>query len=416
MRIRRWRGANIRIKGGLLKTEGDDAATRGRYVADGTVVLEGVTLEGTYRFLTTVTSPGSLSTLTLDKKNYNKGSITARFAVGSNTELSGGGEIIGESGSFFSLGLGTTFTNVDNLIRGSGTITNNNVGSLENAVFKNRGIVRAEGAMTFSGSQFQLVNSGRIEAMSGVTLALPTSTTLPVLNSDAGVAGTIHAASGGIITFRSIDGGILSTEGTGVIRGTFGSIIKDLHNVGTLEVGALIPQGTIVNDGVIKGSLQASSPYVRFDGTGRWEGSFTNFCGVFVNGPTHTILGTEPPFKSRRRTARSQTRGRCGPAMRRALLLDLRWGRSPILAVHSPAGHSLTINSSLAVPKTAARCKSTATWQCPRRPGCTTKVPALSPWAGKLTLNETRLRNRAGREDFWERPDRGANDVRARSS
>ena len=46
----------------------------GKFAADEVVILEDVTLEGNYRFLTTLGTP-TLSTITLEKKNYNKGSL-----------------------------------------------------------------------------------------------------------------------------------------------------------------------------------------------------------------------------------------------------------------------------------------------------------------------------------------------------
>ena len=113
------------------------------------------------------------------------------------------------------------------------------------------------------------------------------------MNYEDGVDGVIHAADGGVVNISRIDGGVLSTEGSGVIRGT-GGLIKDVHNLGTLEVNFAVPQGTIVNDGIIKGSLQingTTSVFARLEGSGRWEttGAAIN-SGVFFHGPQHTIL------------------------------------------------------------------------------------------------------------------------------
>ena len=111
---------------------------RGKYVADGLVILEDTTLEGNYRFLT---SAVALSTITFDKKNYNKGSLTGRFAVATNAELVGGGEIIGEGGNILSLSQGSSFINGDNLIHGTGTISVLATSSTETRL-TNRGTIR----------------------------------------------------------------------------------------------------------------------------------------------------------------------------------------------------------------------------------------------------------------------------------
>ena len=268
--------ANIRIKGGVLRTEGLDTAVPGKFAADGVVILEDVTLEGNYRFLSTLGTP-TLSTITLEKKNYNKGSVTARFAVATTAELAGGGEVIGESGNLFSLSWGASFINADNLIHGTGVF--NAAGSSSSAVtrFTNRGAIRADGPMSFTG-QLQITNRGRIEAGPGTTIALPTSTGTTVTNSEDGVAGTIHAAPGGLVTLRNIDGGILSTEGSGIIRISSG-VLRDVRNLGTLEVVSTVPQGTIVNDGVIRGGMQLSAPLCSLGWFGTLGKCGRNFLG-----------------------------------------------------------------------------------------------------------------------------------------
>ena len=84
--------------------------------------------------------------------------------------------------------------------------------------------------------------------------------------------------------------------------------------------------------------------------------------------------------------------------------------------VHSPAGHSLTINSSFSRAENSGTLQVDGNMAMSATAGLYNESAGVIAVAGKLTLNETRLRNRASREDFWERPDRGANDVRASSS
>ncbi|MEX0611869.1 MAG: hypothetical protein WD738_17480 [Pirellulales bacterium] len=275
--------SNIHIKGGVIRPEGDDPATRGKFLAEQLVVFEGVTTEGEFRFQTLA---GQLSTITLNNRVYNEGTITARFAVSTSAELAGGGEIIGESGTLFSFTISTaSFVNIDNIIRGTG-----NIYGTANNRFTNRGTIRPDGSITFH-AQLPVVNSGRIEAGPGTQVTMPT---IPVvLNQEQGSPGVIHAADGGIVNITRVDGGILSTEGTGLIRGT-GGFIKDVHNLGTLEVDFVQPQGTIVNDGVIRGTLSVTSAFARLDGTGTWETQNSTLQGgLFINGPQHTILGSD---------------------------------------------------------------------------------------------------------------------------
>jgi hypothetical protein len=279
----------IQIKGGVLRAVGDDPATRGKFVVEsGGAVFENLTTEGVFRFVTS-TNPlptPPLSTITLSKRINNTGSMTARFAIGQSAELAGGGEMVGETGTFISLGVqNSTFVNVDNLIHGSGNINT----LFTNNRFINRGTLRSDGAITIA-SQLPVVNGGRLEAGPGATLTLPTLAS--VLNYEGGVDGVIHAANGGVVNFERIQGGILSTDGTGVIRGTT-AFLTDVHNLGTLEVNSVVPQGAIVNDGVIKGSLNLGNVFARLDGSGRWEttGALLDN-GVFIHGPQHTILGS----------------------------------------------------------------------------------------------------------------------------
>jgi hypothetical protein len=273
--------SNIHIKGGVLRTEGDDPATRGKHLAESLVILEDVTTDGDFRFQTLA---GQLSTITLNKTVNNTGSMTGRFAASASAELTGGGEIIGESGVLFTLGQNASIVNVDNVIHGNG-----NINGFAGNRFTNQGTIRSDGQITIN-TQLPFVNRGRLEAAPGAQLTLPIITTLT--NIEDGIGGVIHAADGGVVNFGRIDGGVLSTEGTGVIRAT-GGVIKDLHNLGTVEATLLAPQGTIVNDGIIKAHLNMSSGFARLDGTGQWEATNgTHAGGIFINGPLHTILGS----------------------------------------------------------------------------------------------------------------------------
>lgn len=380
----------IQIQGGLLRPEGNDPLTRGKFIAEPGVVLQDVTLQGTLRLQTL---GGVLSTITLLNKNYNTGSLTTRLNVAASTsaELAGGGEIISEAGTFLTLGQFATLTNDDNVIHGSGTMTS----GFTNTSITNRATFRAEGGTLAFYNQQTVINSGLLDAAAGGTLTLPSFGS--VLNYEGGVGGTIHAAAGGVVNAYNVDGGTLATDGSGVIK-TIG-FIKDLHNTGNIQaLAGTTPQGTIVNDGVISGSMVLSSPFVRFDGSGRWEGAFGNFTGGTVeNGPHHTILGvgdigsTGTTFNAFENEGTLRADGASTVSFR---VFTGSFENSGL--VHAPAGKSLAINSLFSRASNSGTLQAEGNMDVTSPSGLYNESGGLIDVRATLTLKETRLRNRVG--------------------
>ncbi len=375
----------IHIKGGVLRAEGDNPATRGKVFADSLVVLENMTTEGVFRFQNPI-GQQPLASITLSERIYNTGSMTGRFAMSQSVELAGGGELVGEVGNFISMvAQNSSFLNIDNLIHGSGNINT----SFTNNRFTNRGTVRSDGQITFA-SQLPVVNSGRLEAGTGAQLDLPTLAT--VLNYEDGVDGVIHAADGAVVNFRRIEGGILSTEGSGVLRATSG-FLTDVHSLGTLEVTSVVPQGTIVNDGIIKGSLLLTSTFARLAGSGQWETSGTTLSGgIFINGPQHTILASgnfaSSPTPATVVVNEGTIRAVAGSTLNLATMSFENSG-----LVHAPAERTVSIQSSF------ARAENSGTLQVDGNMGFNAPAglynDALIDVRGQLSLEQTVLRNRS---------------------
>lgn len=380
----------IQIQGGVLRTEGADAATRGKFIAEPGTVLQDVTLDGTFRLQTLA---GVLSTITLTNTLHNTGSLTTRLNVAASTsvELAGGGEIISEAGTFLTLGQFATLTNDDNVIHGIGTMTSGST----NTTVTNRGTFRAEGGTLAFYNQQTVINSGLLDAAAGGTLTLPTFGS--VLNYEGGVGGTIHAGAGGVVNAFNVDGGTLATDGAGLIKTT--GFIKDIHNTGSIQaLAGTTPQGTIVNDGVISGSMVLSSPFVRFDGSGRWEGAFGNFTGGTVeNGPHHTILGvgdigsTSTIFNAFENEGTLRADGASGVSFR---VFTGSFENSGL--VHAPAGKSLAINSLFSRASNSGTLQAEGNMDVTSPSGLYNESGGLIDVRATLTLKETRLRNRVG--------------------
>ena len=383
--------ANIRIVGGLLHPAGGGSGTQGKFQADGTVVFDNLTLKGNIRFQT---AAAALSTITFQDKNYNNGVLTGKFAVATNAELLGGGELIGESGNLVTLTTGATFVNGDNLIHGSGAISGGCSSCSTTTRFTNRGTVRADGTISFA-SEPQLVNRGRLEAGPGGTLNLPVSVNVTVVNSEDGVPGTIHAANGGKVMFTRINGGILSTEGTGVIRASSNGTISDLRNLGTIEATSITAQGTIVNDGLIKGGFQFTSPYLRLDGTGQWQGFGGMTGGTVINGPQHTLLANGDLGSSTKGIFVNEGTMRTGDAAGVTFrLFVLSFENSGL--VHAPVDRTFAINSSQSRITNTGTMLVDGNMDVMAAAGLYNDGGGVIDVRGKLDLGTTRLRNRTG--------------------
>ena len=220
--------------------------------------------------------PGS-STVTADT-----GGVCDNFSVGSGasvtvapgyvymfgTTLINNGSIMVGNGNGLGLeGQGTTVT-----LSGSGTVTLTTANasfhgtSGSSPVLISQQIIQGQGSLA---DGLSIVNQSTIDAIGG-TLTVQTDSTgitntslmeasngatlwliAPVTNT----GGTIEALSGGtVILDGNINGGKLTTSGTGVIQATGDSILNGLANSGTVQVAdnAALLQGTVTNTGTIE--------------------------------------------------------------------------------------------------------------------------------------------------------------------
>jgi hypothetical protein len=255
----------------------------------------------------------------------------------------------------------------------------------------NRGTFRAEGG-TFAFYNQQLVtNSGLLDAATGATLTLPTFGT--VTNYEGGVGGTIHAATGGVVNVENVDGGTLATDGTGLIK--VSGYIKDLHNTGTIQ--GFTAQGTIVNDGVMNGATSFNAPFVRFDGSGVWQGAQGSFgSGTVENGPHHTILGVGD-IGNTNTTGILVNQGtlQTSDTATNAFRIYAGSFQSSGL-VHALAGKTLAINSLFARVTNSGTMQAEGNMAVTSSSGIYNESGGIIDVRATLTLAQTRLRNRTG--------------------
>jgi fibronectin-binding autotransporter adhesin len=251
----------VTINGGTLTT-----ASGGVMQAYGSTILNGVTISANSALQIPDNQIAELTAGTITNSgtiNINSsGDNTELQIVGGAVTLTGGGNIVmtdKNQNYIFNSGAGTTLTNVNNVISGSGDIGNN-----QNLIFVNQsgGIVDAVSShgntLTINpgtGTGAGTTNTGLMEASSGGTLVLD--------NIVTNTGGTITALSGGVVDLNGTDliGGTLTSSGTGVING-YGSALLDgtsTHPI-TLTAGSnlTIPDnnvldaaGTLTNNGTL---------------------------------------------------------------------------------------------------------------------------------------------------------------------
>jgi hypothetical protein len=376
------------IVGGVLRAEGDDPATRGKFIFDNNVTLENSAFEG---FIRAQTDANSLPTVFLKGQINNKGTLNARIQASAPVEFTGGGEILLETvtgGS--SLQAASSIINVDNVIHGNGTI-----GSGGSSTLTNRGTIRSDGLLQMNNG-LPIINSGRIEAAPGTELVAPIAPMIQ--NHEDGVPGVIHAADGGIVRIGGyccggVNGGILSTEGSGVIRLIEDSILKDVHNTGNVEFNYIFGQGTIVNDGVIRGRMRMTSSLFRIDGSGQWETTGSWLEGsLFINGPEHTIVGSGGLFGLTGTVAVVVNEGTIRATEGPFNISAVSASNSGML--HAPIDRALNIST------TSGRVENTGTFLAEGTIGVYSSAglhnfdEGLIDVRGVLTLEQTVLRNR----------------------
>ena len=260
------------INGGNLSSAGS-----GVIQAVFTDTLNGVTISsGTTYFLnnnSTSLTGDLINKGTVDVGNSSASSgllVEGTVANTGTINLSGGGTInLNNAGSEIEGVSGNeTLVNHDNLIQGQGRIQF--LGSFQNQATVNANV---SGGTLEINSINSVTNTGTLEATGGGTLLINGSTV-----NNAG--GTIFAGPSSTVNFSAatINGGNLSSAGSGVIQGVFTDTLNgvtitsgttyflsnndtyltgDLINKGTVDVGnssassGLLPYGTVANNGTI---------------------------------------------------------------------------------------------------------------------------------------------------------------------
>ncbi len=197
--------------------------------------------------------------------NVSSTAQTTNFrAAGGDVTITGGGFInlsAFPANRMLGLSSGDRFINVDNTIRGSGTIGANF------SSFTNQGLVIANQSPSLvidPPSNGDFTNTGTVRADGG-TLRLEHG---PFNNT----GGLIEALDGSVVELAAttIDGGTLQTSGTGVVRNVGSSAVdggtNTVINSGVLEVGnatSLFIAGTIQNEGVLRVASTAQTTNLR---------------------------------------------------------------------------------------------------------------------------------------------------------
>jgi hypothetical protein len=304
---------NIRLRGGILRAatpEEGSTAQPGKVISSGTTVplLENIHLEGAIG--------DANSKWGLFGEIENTQSLAGQFTVFGPTTLKGGGEIKLFTGVIFGGGIAGSnsnnsffdpLINEDNLIHGVGSIGSD-------LAFVNRAIVQADVpngmlgiAPSSQNSQSQYPNahwnSGLLQAINGGELDIRAN----IVNHEGGDMGTIHAGDGSEVRVAGVDGGLLTTEGTGKIIATGASlgsrVLSNVHNQGSLHLLSLVGfAGRIVNDGTVVNDSTATiyfnSPFAELTGNGTWGLSNSNLSlnyniseSLLINDSQHTMQG-----------------------------------------------------------------------------------------------------------------------------
>ena len=242
------------ITGGTLSTSGAGVI----YGEDGTELI-GVTNTGNFNvpnanavYLSgTITNSG---TITLSSS-----STYSQLVLAANTTLSGGGTIVMGAGAEYALldgSSGLTLTNSNNTIEGYGNI------GYDDIAFVNNSVVNANvSGQTLTLQPTAGTNTKTLEATNGGELYFENSTW-----TNTGGTITAGASSSVVLSNTTINGGTLTTSGTGasagVIYGEDDSELIAVTTTGNLNVPNseyIYLSGTITNSGTI--TLNSTSTY-----------------------------------------------------------------------------------------------------------------------------------------------------------
>lgn len=302
---------DARIVGGTIRTTELPPVVGANFRSQG--VLRNVRLEGHF----VMDSPLAIAD-TLD----NTGVLATQYALvlsSETTTFTGGGLI--------KLGRGLdrrnqndlAVTNVDNTLRIEAPFpgldfTRMNLFNQGTIEARGEGLLASLILDSFSSADNEYRNSGILQAADGASLHITgfssSSPTTPLINYDDSdgslVPGTILAGPGSEVRVERIIGGILKSEGDGVIRVVDGARLHsgdaplDMHLMGRIETENLLVAGTIRNDAtlVTDGNFNLVShvgrpPSFQLLGSGQLELNGTFGVGsnsVVQHGPEHTIF------------------------------------------------------------------------------------------------------------------------------
>jgi hypothetical protein len=295
-------GNGVTIRGGVLRsvtpTEPDANTVAGKIVSNsGSATLRDVRLEGTI---------GDLSSFwSTTGEIENTGVFIAYISVENEVTFTGGGRLQLSGGTRIRGGINPVqLINIDNTIAGTGTI------DVVNYSFRNRGAIVAEtfsSQLTIAGNSIApgsgFFNSGLLKATNGATLTVQAAVT----NFEGSNKGTIHADDASFVRVLNVNGGVLSTSGSGeIVTGLISSLttLRDVHNQGLLRIsGNTDFAGTMQNDGTIINDpndiVRLTGSLARLTGTGTYgplSAPMNIAVGqlsptMFIHGPDHTIRG-----------------------------------------------------------------------------------------------------------------------------
>ena len=234
-------GTNVTIQGGPVTETNDNESVANLTLDSGDVIDE--VNSYLYVYGSSITNNGTINV---------SGGLGPRLA-GSTVTLSGTGVINLQSSSVGIVFANTgpvTFVNQQTISGqgsvGSGTLTINNQGTIS----------AAGGTLTVQPTSAGMTNTGTLQATTGSTMQIVYGIPAPLNNT----GGTIHAQTGStvLVSGPSINGGSLTTAGTGVFQTPAGGGNPTLNGVTLggvfqiLSAGSATLKGTVNNTGSIQ--------------------------------------------------------------------------------------------------------------------------------------------------------------------
>ncbi len=320
-------GGTLALDGGTFTNTGSGNITAGsgsNVILEGSPTISGGSLNGAGVFTsnsgTTLNALTNASTVVVPNNTQTtlQGTITNTGAiqensVGNNTfvdptgavTLTGGGTLtLSDNNANYiqAAAGGSTLTNVNNTISGSGNIGNGNMGFTNQSA----GVVDATSAhgnsLNINSGSIGATNTGLFEASSGGELIIG-GTVTNTGGTIEGLAGTGTSAGGSVfINNATITGGTLNTLGTGVNASSMtaeSSTLSGLTNLGAIvqpNNTSLDLMGTITNNGSISVNSVGNNTFLYMNGNVTLNGtgviSLSNNTQNFIRGAAGTEILT----------------------------------------------------------------------------------------------------------------------------